>query len=162
MVFNLQLSHTAQKALDKLPPNVVKKIFIHLGELRRDPYRARPMADIVPVAGSDEKYRLRVGKLRVEYEVDEDKNIIKLLKNLPEEKKIRLQIKRYTNNGDDDLMASRSEIIVAQDEPLNDWDLAALEEEEESTAEELQALLEREKDDFISLEEYAKLRGISL
>jgi hypothetical protein len=60
-------------------------------------------------------------------------------------------------------MASRSEVIVAQDEPLNDWDLAALEEEEEeSTAEELQALLEREKDDFISLEEYAKRRGISL
>ena len=59
-------------------------------------------------------------------------------------------------------MASRSEVIVAQDEPLNDWDLAALEEEEESTAEELQALLEREKSEFISLEEYAKRRGISL
>jgi hypothetical protein len=59
-------------------------------------------------------------------------------------------------------MASRSEVVVAQDEPLNDWDLAALDEEDESTAEELQALLEREKDDFISLEEYAKRRGISL
>lgn len=59
-------------------------------------------------------------------------------------------------------MAAQNKVIVAQDEPLNDWDLAALEEEEESTAEELQALLEREKDDFISLEEYAKRRGISL
>ncbi len=57
-------------------------------------------------------------------------------------------------------MAARSKSIVAQDEPLNDWDLAALEEEEESTAEELQALLEREKDDFISLEEYRAKRGI--
>jgi hypothetical protein len=59
-------------------------------------------------------------------------------------------------------MAAQNKVIVAQEEPLNDWDLAALEEEEESTAEELQALLEREKDDFISLEEYAKRRGISL
>lgn len=86
-MFTIQLSHTAQKALDKLPPNVVKKIFIHLEELRRDPYRPRPIADIVPVAGSDEKYRLRVGKLRVEYEVDEDGNIIKLLKIFPKKRK---------------------------------------------------------------------------
>jgi hypothetical protein len=41
-------------------------------------------------------------------------------------------------------------------------DFAALEEEEESTAEEIHALIEREKNDFISLEEYAKRRGISL
>ena len=86
-MFTIQLSHTAQKALDKLPPNVVKKIFIHLGELRRDPYRPRPMADIVPVAGSDKKYRLRVGKLRIEYEVNGDENIIKLLKIFPKKRK---------------------------------------------------------------------------
>jgi len=86
-MFTIQLSHTTRKALDKLPPNVVKKIFIHLGELRRDPYRPRPMADIVPVAGSDKKYRLRVGKLRVEYEVDGDENIIKLLKIFPKKRK---------------------------------------------------------------------------
>ena len=59
-------------------------------------------------------------------------------------------------------MAARSKVIVAQDEPLNDWDFAALEEEDESTATEIHALIEREKDDFISLEEYAKRRGISL
>lgn len=47
-------------------------------------------------------------------------------------------------------------------EPINDMNFAALDEEEESTAEELQALIEREKDDFISLEEYAKRRGITL
>jgi len=41
-------------------------------------------------------------------------------------------------------------------------DFAALEEEVESTAKELQALIERDKDDFISLEEYAKRRGITL
>jgi hypothetical protein len=59
-------------------------------------------------------------------------------------------------------MAARSKVIVAQDESLNDWDFTALEEEDESTATEIHALIEREKDDFISLEEYAKRRGISL
>ena len=61
-------------------------------------------------------------------------------------------------------MASRTRIRAARAglEPLNDMDFAALEEEEESTAEEIHALIEREKNDFISLEEYAKRRGISL
>ncbi len=61
-------------------------------------------------------------------------------------------------------MAARTRIRVIRvdPEPLNDRDFAALEEEEESTAEEIHALIEREKDDFISLEEYAKRRGISL
>ncbi len=52
MVFTLQLSRAAQKALDKLPPNVVKKICQHLEEVARNPYRPRPKADIAPVAGS--------------------------------------------------------------------------------------------------------------
>jgi hypothetical protein len=47
-------------------------------------------------------------------------------------------------------------------EPLNDRDFAALEEEKESTAEELQALIGCEKNDFVSLEEFAKRCGISL
>jgi len=59
-------------------------------------------------------------------------------------------------------MAARTRIRATRVEPLNDRDFAALDEKDESTAEELQALIEREKDDFISLEEYAKRRGISL
>lgn len=78
MAFTLQLSHTAQKALDKLPPNAVKKIYAHLEEIKRDPHRPRPMADIVPVVGSESLYRLRVGKLRIEYEVEGD--VIKIAK----------------------------------------------------------------------------------
>jgi len=87
MVFKLQLSRTAQKALDKLPSYVMKKIFTHLEELKRDPYRPRPLMDIVPVAGSKKLYRLRVGKLRVEYEVNDEENIIKLLKIFPKKRK---------------------------------------------------------------------------
>ena len=61
-------------------------------------------------------------------------------------------------------MAARTRIRATKVElePLNDMDFAALEEEEESTAKEIHALIERERDDFISLEEYAKRRGISL
>jgi hypothetical protein len=57
-------------------------------------------------------------------------------------------------------MAARSKVIVANDESFSDRDFAALEEEDESTAEELHALIEHEKDDLISLDEYLKRRGI--
>ena len=57
-------------------------------------------------------------------------------------------------------MAARSKVIIANDGAFKDMDFAALEEEDESTAEELHALIEREKGDFISLDEYLKRRGI--
>jgi mRNA-degrading endonuclease RelE of RelBE toxin-antitoxin system len=78
MTFTLLLSRTTQKALDKLPPNTLKKLYPHLEEIARDPYRPRPKADIAPVAGSGTLYRLRVGKLRVEYEVNEGDKTIKI------------------------------------------------------------------------------------
>ena len=57
-------------------------------------------------------------------------------------------------------MAARSKVIVANDESFKDRNFAALDEEDESTEEELHALIEREKGDFISLDEYLKRRGI--
>lgn len=57
-------------------------------------------------------------------------------------------------------MTARSKVRAAKVEPLEDKDFAALEEEDESTADELHALIEREKKDFISAEEYLKRRGI--
>ena len=57
-------------------------------------------------------------------------------------------------------MAARSKVRAAKIEPLEDKDFAALEEEDDSSAEELHALIEREKKDFISLDEYLKRRGI--
>ena len=56
-------------------------------------------------------------------------------------------------------MAARSRVRAAK-EPLEDREFAALDEEEESTAEELHALIEQEKGDFITLDEYLKRRGI--
>ncbi len=86
-MFTIQLSRTAQKALDKLPITAVEKILAHLEELKIDPYRPRPKADIVPVGGSETLYRLRVGKLRVEYEVCTDENIIKIVKIFQKKRK---------------------------------------------------------------------------
>lgn len=57
-------------------------------------------------------------------------------------------------------MAARSKVIVSGEEPFSDKDFSALEEDDESTAEELHALVELEKGDFISLDEYLKRRGI--
>jgi hypothetical protein len=57
-------------------------------------------------------------------------------------------------------MAARSKIIISGEEPIGDRDFSALEEDDESTAEELHALLELEKGDFISLDGYLKRLGI--
>ena len=86
-MFTIQLSRTAQKALDKLPATAVEKIFAHLEELKIDPYRPRPKADIVPVEGSETLYRLRVGRLRVEYEVCNTENVIKIAKIFQKKRK---------------------------------------------------------------------------
>jgi rubrerythrin len=59
-------------------------------------------------------------------------------------------------------MMGRSKIKAAMDEALSYRGFDALPECEESTAEEIHALIENEKDDFITFEEYAKRRGIKL
>ena len=87
MKFTLELSRTAQKALNKLPPNAVKRIWSHLEEIVKNPYRPRPMADIVLVEGSEITYRLRIGRFRVEYEVYENENIIKIAKIFQKKRK---------------------------------------------------------------------------
>jgi len=55
-------------------------------------------------------------------------------------------------------MAARSKVVVASDVTFDEF--AALDEDDESTAEELHALIEREKGEFISLDEYCTKRGI--
>lgn len=57
---------------------------------------------------------------------------------------------------------SRSKIRTAKEETLSDMDFDALPEHDESTAEEIHALIIKEKEDFITFEEYAKRRNIEL
>lgn len=54
--------------------------------------------------------------------------------------------------------ASRTKAKAVKVEDDREFDV--LPEDDESTAEEIHALIEREKNDFISLEEYCKRRGI--
>ncbi|MGB7545120.1 MAG: type II toxin-antitoxin system RelE/ParE family toxin [Methanothrix sp.] len=86
-MFSLQLSRTSKKALDKLPPHAVKKIAAHMEEIKSDPYRPRPLADIVSVGGSETLYRLRLGKLRIEYEVLDSEKVIKIIKIFQKKRK---------------------------------------------------------------------------
>jgi hypothetical protein len=48
-------------------------------------------------------------------------------------------------------MTARSKARATKLEPLEDKDFAALEEEDESSAEEFHSIIEREKNDFISV-----------
>ncbi len=57
-------------------------------------------------------------------------------------------------------MAARSKVGAAKVEPIEDKDFAALEEEDESSVEELQHSLNARKNDFISVDEYLKRRGM--
>ncbi|HUS75857.1 MAG TPA: hypothetical protein VMY43_07600 [Methanothrix sp.] len=59
-------------------------------------------------------------------------------------------------------MAARSKFRAVSEEPLKDMDFPSLDEEDESSAEEIHTLIERERDDFISFEEYAKKRSLTL
>lgn len=68
----------AEKHLIKLDQRTFDKISKHIEELKESPYNPRPRADIKKLKGfkSPPMYRLRVGKQRLEYFVDEsDKTI---------------------------------------------------------------------------------------
>lgn len=69
MNFTLKILREARKELDKLDNTSLIKIYSHLEELERDPFRPRPTADIVKIKGDRKPpaYRLRIGKIRVEY-----------------------------------------------------------------------------------------------
>jgi mRNA-degrading endonuclease RelE of RelBE toxin-antitoxin system len=79
MTFSLSLLCPARKELDKLDNKRAKSILDHLEEPRVDPFRPRPGMNIDKVE-RDRKppaYRLRVGRLRIEYlVVDEEDKIV--------------------------------------------------------------------------------------
>jgi mRNA-degrading endonuclease RelE of RelBE toxin-antitoxin system len=82
MTFSLEITREARKSLNKLDIKIIKRIYAHLEEIRRDPFRPRPSADIVKIKGrvAPPAYRLRVGSLRVEYVVYEEEGLILVLR----------------------------------------------------------------------------------
>jgi mRNA-degrading endonuclease RelE of RelBE toxin-antitoxin system len=78
MTYSLKLLRPARKELDKLDKSRAEKIHSSLEELKKDPYRPRPGMDIRLVEGKKKPpaYRLRIGRLRLEYVVMEGDHII--------------------------------------------------------------------------------------
>lgn len=76
MVFELQYTKTARKALIKLPPKSQAQIKRKLAELCDDPYSES--LDIKPMKG-EHYFRLRVGNYRVLYDVQHTRLIILVL-----------------------------------------------------------------------------------
>jgi len=74
MSFTLKILREARKELDKVDNKSLIQIYSHLEELERDPFRPRPAADIIKIKGNRKPpaYRLRIGRVRVEYLVLED------------------------------------------------------------------------------------------
>jgi mRNA-degrading endonuclease RelE of RelBE toxin-antitoxin system len=68
----------AEKYLVKLGQGSFEQIEEHLEELKKNPFKRRPLADIKKLGGfkSPAMYRMRIGRHRLEYFVDESESVI--------------------------------------------------------------------------------------
>jgi mRNA-degrading endonuclease RelE of RelBE toxin-antitoxin system len=65
-IFEVLLSETARRQLTDLPEAVQPRIKQALAELKEDPFRPRPKADLKRLKGTDrDYYRQRIGDFRV-------------------------------------------------------------------------------------------------
>lgn len=71
----------AEKYLIDLDEKNYDKIEDSVEEIKKNPYRRRPKADILKLGGrrSPPMYRLRVGRHRLEYFVDENDKVIQVV-----------------------------------------------------------------------------------
>ncbi|MEA2045923.1 MAG: type II toxin-antitoxin system RelE/ParE family toxin [Euryarchaeota archaeon] len=78
MTYTVVVLAKAEKYLIKLEERIFDNISERLGGLEENPYRRRPLVDIKKLSGfkSPPMYRLRVGKHRIEYFVDESQKTI--------------------------------------------------------------------------------------
>jgi len=78
MTFKAAISPQAQKYMKSLDKDDARMIKAHINELRRDPYTPRPQCDIIKEKGKRPPlYRLRIGRHRLEYFIEEDTIFIK-------------------------------------------------------------------------------------
>jgi mRNA-degrading endonuclease RelE of RelBE toxin-antitoxin system len=75
----------AEKYLVKLDQDTYEQIEEHVEELKKNPDQRRPLADINKLGGfkSPAMYRMRIGRQRLEYFVDEYKKVIYITKAFP-------------------------------------------------------------------------------
>ena len=80
--YEVLLSETALRQYKRLSSEMRKRVKSNLAELKNDPYKARPKADIKKLKGPKrDYYRLRIGNYRALYVVEEKK--VKVAKILP-------------------------------------------------------------------------------
>ena len=73
MSFKIAISPQAQRYMKSLDRGTARLIKSHINELRQDPYTPRPQCDILKVKGKmPPLYRLRAGRHRIEYFIEED------------------------------------------------------------------------------------------
>ena len=62
----------AKKELEKMNQDKAQKIYTHIEQLKIEPFRSRPGMNIDKVVGKQKPpaYRLKIGRIRVEYFVD--------------------------------------------------------------------------------------------
>jgi len=72
VLFSLKMLRPAKKELEKMNKDQAQKIYDHIEQLKIDPFRSRSGMDIDKVAGKQRPpaYRLKIGRIRVEYIVD--------------------------------------------------------------------------------------------
>jgi len=72
----------AEKYLLKLDKDTYELIEEHVEELKKNPFKRRPLADIKKLGGfkSPSMYRMRIGRQRLEYFVDESEKVIYITK----------------------------------------------------------------------------------
>lgn len=74
-MYRLLISKRVIKFIDSLPTNQRQLVFHKFELLRTDPF-THPQLDIKKMKYSSLVYRLRVGKLRFIYEIDQDEIVI--------------------------------------------------------------------------------------
>lgn len=67
-MYKVAISPKAEKHFSRLPKNLQEKIVKKLKFLQHDPFQVG--LDVKKLAGTDKSYRLRVGELRVLYQMD--------------------------------------------------------------------------------------------
>jgi mRNA interferase RelE/StbE len=82
MKYEVLLSETALRQFKRLSSDMCKRVKSNLTELKNDPYKARPKADIKKLKGPKrDYYRLKIGNYRAIYVVEGKK--VKIAKILP-------------------------------------------------------------------------------
>lgn len=77
--YEVLIDERVEKDLEKVPKYVVEKFLRLLDEFEKNPIRPRSGFDVKPLEGyPDNTYRLRIGKYRVLYAVDNDNKKVRI------------------------------------------------------------------------------------